>query len=387
MAQEAPHPRPARSLANAEHDAARVVAAVGAGVDIKPLNASAGGTPLTTPAPTLALPPATPSELSQAYAFARQYAKQHTENFTVFSLLVHRSLRKHFAAVYAFCRAADDLADDNARTPLERERALVRLRRMRQLLHAALGLPLQEDPARDELARSLPPSDANLPGLDARLHTAVAHTIATKGLSPSLFVALLDAFEHDQRVTRAGSWSDLLAYSQQSANPVGRIVLQLHGLCLDGDATPGARKMLEESDAICTALQLTNFWQDVRRDLLERDRIYVPLADAGLTAEQLHSWVDRPNEPPVRRRMGDEVLGLAQRTWRLYEAGRGLPSRIPNRRVAWMVWLFAQGGEATLRAVEQGKGITLWQRPRITRKQRMLLTLRATFGWLTGSRP
>jgi squalene synthase HpnC len=361
----------------------------GAAINIKPTIQSpdvAGSSPTSASAAVVV----DPNSLRGAYAFVTQYARKHTENFTVFSLLVRRSLRKDFAAVYAFCRAADDLADDNARTPLERERALLRLRRMRELLHQALGTatPTPEDGAPTTSTPHAAHIDgALLPGLDTRLHIAVAHTIRTKRLSASLFDSLLDAFEHDQRVTRAASWNQLLEYSKGSANPVGRLVLQLHGLCLEGDASPNAGLMQRESDAICTALQLTNFWQDVRRDLLERDRIYIPLADAGVTAEQLASWVDRPNEPPIRRRMSDEVLGLCQRTRRLYEEGAALPTRIANRRLAWMVWLFAKGGEHTLQAVEEGKGITLWQRPTLSTLRRTSLMLRATLGWLCGSSP
>lgn len=324
------------------------------------------------------------AEREQAYAFVKQYARKHRENFTVFSLLVPRDLKLHVAAVYAFCRAADDLADDNARTPLERERALIRLRRMREMLHEAVGEPLA---AAALPATVLSFSDGQPAGLDARLHTAIACTIAEKRLSLSLFDRLLDAFEYDQRVTRHQTWQDLIAYSANSANPVGQLVLQLHGLCLEGDTSRSAREMLAMSDAICTGLQLTNFWQDVRRDLLERDRIYIPLADAGLTGQQLGEWVDRPNEPPVRRRMCDEVLGLAQRTRVLFAEGADLPTKVPSRRLGWMIWLFLKGGEETLSEVERSKGITLWQRPTLSTNQRLSLVLQATLSWLIGKRP
>jgi phytoene/squalene synthetase len=255
---------------------------------------------------------------------------------------------------------------------------------MREMLHEAVGEPLA---AAALPATVLSFSDQQPAGLDARLHTAIACTIAEKRLSLSLFDRLLDAFEHDQRVTRHQTWQDLMAYSSNSANPVGQLVLQLHGLCLEGDTSRRAREMLAMSDAICTGLQLTNFWQDVRRDLLERDRIYIPLADAGLTGQQLGDWVDRPNEPPVRRRMCDEVLGLAQRTRVLFAEGADLPAKVPSRRLGWMIWLFLKGGEETLSEVERSKGVTLWQRPTLSTNQRLSLVLQATLSWLIGKRP
>ena len=175
--------------------------------------------------------------VSDAYAACVQIARAHYENFPVASRLLPASLRPHVAAVYAFARGADDIADEPGRTPEERIRLL------------------------DEWSSHLRDRPRG------PVFEAVADTRARFDLPLELFDDLLSAFKQDVHTTRYDSWEQVLDYCRRSANPIGRLVLRLAGVTrADAD---------QWSDAVCTALQLTNFWQDLAVDW-ERGRLYVP---------------------------------------------------------------------------------------------------------------
>ena len=187
--------------------------------------------------------------LARAYAACGALARSHYENFPVASRLLPAAMRPHIAALYAYARVADDLADEGTMTPLERR---VQLDRWQRRLHAAV--------AAEEVATR------------ARTHeelivAALAHSIRTLDLPLQLFDDLVSAFAQDTMTTRYDSWDELLDYCRRSANPVGRLVLRIAGY--------RDRTLDESSDALCTALQLTNFWQDFGRDW-RAGRIYVP---------------------------------------------------------------------------------------------------------------
>lgn len=293
--------------------------------------------------------------LPEARQWVRWFTRQHRENFEVLSRLVPGRLRDDYAAVYAYCRTADDLADSAGADEASRNRALVNLTDFRGKLHECVeGNP--SDP----------------------LFVALGDTIRRRHLPVGPFHDLLDAFEQDQRVLRYQRWDELIAYSRKSANPVGRIVLALHGYGRPGEEHHHAR-MLACSDAICTALQLTNFWQDVRRDLLERDRVYLPVLDAGLTASDLRAWLDKPADPFVRTRYAAELRALCQRTRELFAEGAQLPQLL-DTRTGWIIWLFAQGGLRTLDAIEHEGFATLWKRPTTSTAVRLRLLTTATLG-------
>ncbi len=284
-------------------------------------------------------------------------ASTHYENFSVLSALVPKRLRTDFAAVYAFCRRADDLADEQGADAQARARASALLASFRAEFNQAV----------EATDTSAIPDPA---------FRALAQTIRNHNLSPIPFHQLIDAFEQDQRVTRYDSWTQLLHYCERSANPVGRIVLALLGHA-DGSgaaANPADQRRITQSDAICTALQLTNFWQDVRRDLLERDRVYLPLEDTGLTPEDLHDLLARENDPAARIRFIKALRPLVERTWPLFHSARDLPPSLAPE-AAPVVWLFAAGGKSVLRAVERAGCATLWTRPTLTptRKASLLL--------------
>jgi hydroxysqualene synthase len=178
------------------------------------------------------------NEVLRAYAHCEAIAKAHYENFPAASRLLPAKLRPHIAAVYAFARAADDFADEPGREPGERLRLLGK---WRDKLHD--------------------PSDRSYEFI------ALHDTIDRFKLPLQLFDDLLNAFVQDVGTTRYSTWADVLDYCKRSANPVGRLVLRISGY---HDARLDAA-----SDAVCTALQLTNFWQDLAVDW-SRGRLYVP---------------------------------------------------------------------------------------------------------------
>jgi phytoene/squalene synthetase len=140
------------------------------------------------------------------------------------------------------------------------------------------------------------------------------------------------------------------------------------------------------SDATCTALQLINFWQDVRRDLLERDRVYLPSIETGVTPQDLRAWIDRGNDPSARVRYICALRPLVDRTAELFALGRPLPGLL-DPRLAPIVRLFGLGGEAILSAVQHAGCTTLWHRPRISKARKVWLVGRAMVEARFAARP
>ncbi len=186
-----------------------------------------------------------PTALQRAYGYCEGVAKSHYENFPVASRLLPAALRPHVAAIYAFARTADDFADEPGYSDAERMRLL---RDWRARLHQ-------------------PPSQGASSKGDDAIFVALHDTIARFSLPMQLFDDLLNAFVQDVGTTRYATWADVIDYCRQSANPVGRLVLRLSGYRDD--------RLDAASDAVCTALQLTNFWQDLAVDW-SRGRLYVP---------------------------------------------------------------------------------------------------------------
>ncbi len=262
------------------------------------------------------------ADLDEARAFCRAVARRHYENFPVVSLLVPRRLRQDFANVYAFARWSDDLADESGDPSV----ASSRLSAWRRDLEACFR------------------GEAEHP-----VFVALAETVTRTGLSIDPFSRLLDAFERDQRQMTYATRDDLLGYCRDSANPVGRIVLALEG-CRDPER-------VDLSDAICTGLQLVNFWQDIRRDRLA-GRVYVPgedLARHGLTAADLTAT--RANAA-----LRALVRGLVDWTDEFFVRGNPLVrSAPPSLRAA--IGGFVDGGRAISAAIRRSGYDTLASRP------------------------
>jgi squalene synthase HpnC len=243
-----------------------------------------------------------------AYARCLDIAQRHYENFPVASRLLPRRARPHIAAIYAFARIADDFADEGTRSPAAR---LALLDDWQARLHRAVEVPRSEDD-----------SDAS-----AIFH-ALGDSIRQCDLDVQLFDDLLSAFRQDVTVRRYETWDELFDYCRRSANPVGRLVLRVNGY--------RDERLDACSDAVCTALQLTNFWQDLEVDL-KKDRLYVPLAEmraAGADIEDLRRF---RLTPEWRRAM--EAAGA--RTRALFTAGRPVADSVRGRlrwelRATWL---------------------------------------------------
>jgi len=191
--------------------------------------------------------------VEDAYASCERAARAHYENFPVASLLLPHRMRPHVAAVYAFARFADDFADEGNLSAVERLRLIDG---WEQRLREASRSPHRGAPPR-----------AGEPAETQDVFVALGASIRSLSLPVAHFEALLSAFRQDVTVTRYPTWDHMMDYCRRSANPVGRLVLRIAGY--DDPNLDAA------SDAMCAALQLTNFWQDVKIDF-DRGRIYLP---------------------------------------------------------------------------------------------------------------
>ena len=266
----------------------------------------------------------------------------HYENFPVASVLCPPALRRAVVAIYVFARTADDIADEGRATPAERREAL-------EAYRAELALALGGRP------------DAAAP--HARVFVPLAAAIERHALPAAPLHHLLDAFSHDTHNPMYRDRAELLGYCRLSANPVGRLLLHLYGV---RDATS-----LRQSDAICSALQLANFWQDLSVDL-PRGRLYLPLADAarhGLTQQALL----RGEDTPALRRLVMELVAWART---LMLEGAGLATTLPGR-AGWELRLVVQGGLRILERVERMGGASVARRPTVRAADAPLLLWRA----------
>ncbi|AMM26872.1 squalene synthase HpnC [Variovorax sp. PAMC 28711] len=278
-------------------------------------------------------------------------APDHYENFPVASWLCPPRLRPPIAAIYHFARTADDIADEGDASPDER---LAELHAYRTDLAAA--------------ARGNGTS-VRWPAVFGPLRTAVAQF----DLPESLLADLLSAFVQDIEKTRDGTaYADraaLLDYCRRSANPIGRLLLHLYGV---SDAAA-----LAQSDAICSALQLINFWQDPSVDL-PRGRFYFPLTDCaarGLVRQDFDACCPLiPSRPP--RAVIDLIADEARWARELMREGAPLVHRLPGR-AGWELRFVVQGGLCILDKIEALGFDTLSSRPTLGKGDAPLLTWRA----------
>ncbi len=252
--------------------------------------------------------------LVTAYALCARDGLRHYENFPVGSLVLPRSMRKHVAAVYAFARAADDFADEGQRSAGERQDLLDGwLERLRRTQSGGTPHP--------RLRRGEPAHTS-------AIFLALGASIRDCSLPIELLEDLLSAFRQDVTVMRYSAWTDLFDYCRRSANPIGRLVLRISGR---RDAQLDAW-----SDAICTALQLANFWQDFKPDH-DRGRLYLPLEEQRLHGAREDDLAAAPLTPAWR-----EALSAATvRTRCLFDEGKPLCSAIHGRlryelRATWL---------------------------------------------------
>ncbi len=265
----------------------------------------------------------------------------HYENFPVASWLCPPPLRASVGAIYWFARTADDLADEGDSSAAQRLSDLAAYRS--DLVAAAAGRP---------------PSPRW-----AAVFKPLAQAIRERHLSVSLLADLLSAFEQDVVKTRYSDRVELLDYCRRSANPVGRLLLHLNNM---HDSAS-----LAQSDAICSALQLINFWQDLSIDTA-RDRLYLPLCDATAHGVSAKTLLDRHDGPAVRGLIAD-VTAWARA---LMMEGAPLVHAMPGR-AGWELRLVVQGGLRILDKIEAMDHGTLLRRPRISKGDAPLLLWRA----------
>ena len=280
----------------------------------------------------------------------------HYENFPVASWLCPPHLRAPIAAIYHFARTADDIADEGDAPP---EQRLADLATYRQDLAAA----------------------AQGNGASARwphIFGPLAQAIAQFKLPEAPLADLLSAFAQDTAYTQGGRWyasrAELLAYCARSANPVGRLLLHLYGLRPEPDAAAYA-----QSDAICSALQLINFWQDLSVDL-PRGRYYLPLADCAAHGVQPDDFkhfkplAQAAPAPAAIKLVENEVQWARQ----LMLQGAPLVHRLPGR-AGWELRLVVQGGLAILDKIAAQGFDTFSHRPTVGKADAPRLLWRAVW--------
>ena len=264
-----------------------------------------------------------PDALAGAYDHCERLARAHYENFPVASHLLPSAMRPHIAAIYAFARTADDFADEPGREPAERLRLL------------------------DDWGRRL--REAAAP--DDPVFLALAHTIQEYRLPIQQFEDLLSAFRQDVTTSRYATWAEVIDYCRRSANPIGRLVLRVAGY--------DDPRLDRASDAVCTALQLTNFWQDLERDW-RIGRVYVPKEDRDRAGAREEDLAGRAMTSTWQRVMAE----MTARTRALFDDGRAVCDGVAGR-LRWELRLTWLGGSRILDKLEHARFDVFNHRPRL----------------------
>ena len=270
--------------------------------------------------------------LESAYQECQKLTVSHYENFPVASWLLPRALRKHIYPIYAFARHADDLADEFA------DKAA--LLEWREMLHRCMEEPVSHP-----------------------IFLALSDTIRRFQIPLRLFDELLQAFLMDLEKTRYRSFPELLRYCRLSANPVGRIILHLHGY--------RDSQLCQYSDYICTALQLTNFWQDVKIDI-GKERIYIPLSclhSYGVSETDIIHGQATANFKTVMERL----VGITQS---MFDKGQPLLQRVSGR-LRWELRFTIAGGRRVLDKIRMIDYDVLHQRVKLGKQDWLYIVMRS----------
>ena len=275
--------------------------------------------------------------LQLAYQEAIQFARKHYENFPVVSFLIQKKLRKDIALIYWFARTADDIADEG---DLSVEKRLEQLARFEKRLQNLLS------------------------GIYAdKFDYALAETIKERNLSQILFFKLLKAFRSDILFKNFREFENVTEYCTNSANPIGRLLLELHDI--------RDKNAMLLSDKICTALQLTNFYQDLKFDI-KKGRNYIPLNDLAKFGLNEHIFTD----PVLRNKFCDVMKYQIERTKNLFSEGEELLRFLPKKLRIEIAWTIL-GGRKILEKMEAAKYNVLKERPSLKKYELISLLIKA----------
>ncbi len=278
-----------------------------------------------------------PEAVRQGYCWCRTLARSHYENFPVASFFLPAQLRNPVAAIYAFARSADDIADEGDAAADER---------LQQLDAMALAL--------DAIDSGTTP--------DSPLYQALADTISQNSLPIVLFHDLLRAFRQDVRKNRYADFGEVMDYCRRSANPVGRLLLHLTG--------QASERNLAMSDTLCSALQLVNFLQDIEQDYHENGRIYIPLDEMQRFAVSEQDIGQRRNSFQLRLLVQHQI----QRASKLLRAGSPL-GKVLKGRFGLELRAIVLGAARILEKLNQQEN--MFSRPRLDSADRWRIALGA----------
>ena len=277
--------------------------------------------------------------MDNAYGAAIKFAKSHYENFPVVSFFIPGKLKKHIAIIYWFARTADDIADESL---------------------VGEGLKLEKlNELEFNLKKALRDKDVN------EYFHALSNTIKTKKLTSQYFNDLLYAFKQDIIKSKYKNFNELLDYCKNSANPVGRIILELFEIRND--------KANEYSDDICTALQLTNFLQDTAIDY-RKGRIYYPLDEMKKFNVSTKLFEQKENNPNFKQLVKYNV----DRIQSLFDNGKNLLPMLEGRLKTEIGWTVA-GGEEILELIRRNNYDVLNNRPELSKLKMISILLKLKF--------
>lgn len=275
-------------------------------------------------------------DLQKYYSEALDFTRNHYENFPVASYFFPKELQKHIAVVYRFAREADDFADEERYAGKDR---------------IAL-LQNHEDKLKNALENET-----------TGYWAALANTISEKKLSPDNFFNLISAFKQDVVKSDYENYDNILDYCSRSANPVGRIILELFGFSNELN--------IQLSDKICTALQLTNFWQDVGIDI-QKERVYLPLDEMKSFGVKKTNLSENSSSENLKKLIKFQV----ERTNDLFAEGRKLVNNLKGR-LKLQIKLTILGGEMILQKIADNNYDVLKSRPKIKKNDYIVLLIKS----------
>ncbi|MCU7938939.1 MAG: squalene synthase HpnC [gamma proteobacterium symbiont of Bathyaustriella thionipta] len=297
--------------------------------------------------------PAEDSNKDNAYKFCMAIAQNHYENFPVASKLLSRQLRFPISAVYAFARSADDFADEG---DLSNAQRLTLLEEYTTELDS-----IEQGMTQWSIHKGKP----FIHNSENPIFIALADVIHQYKIPIRLFYDLLRAFKQDVTTRRYSSFDDIHAYCQLSANPVGQILLHLH--------QSATEENLNHSDAICTGLQLINFYQDIAQDIDENDRLYLPLDEMKQFNVSENDIKKHINNFQTQKLIEKQLL----RTQNLYFSGNPLCSNLSGRFALEIRMIYA-GGQLILEKLQRNTA-NIYLRPRLTHRDKLKLIWQALF--------